>query len=127
MGAGETEMKKWGYISASAGITLALFSLILSILTIVVIQGSVDLTTRNNTMYFAIVLLILAVAAAVLCIFGILKIYKADKLYLNVSAKVGQGKLQLTESAPIIQQQQPQTQNNSNPAPNNESAINTLI
>ena len=126
MGAGETEMKKWGYISASAGIVLALFSLILAILTIVIIQGSVDLTTRNNTLYFAIVLLIFAVAAGVLCIFGILKIYKADKLYLTVSSKVGQGKLQLTESSPQIQptQMSPRPQQ---PQPNNQSAVDSLI
>lgn len=125
MGAGETEMKKWGYISASAGITLALFSLILAILTIVIIQGSVDLTTRNNTLYFAIVLLILAVTAAVLCIVGILKIYKADRIYVTVSARVGQGKQALSQ-AQTTPVQPVRNQTTTEPAAIN-SAVTTLI
>lgn len=124
MGLGETEMKKWGYISASAGVVLALFSFVLSILTIVVIQGSVDLTTRNNTLYFAIILLIFAVTAAVLCIVGIVKIFKANNLYLQVSANAGRKMIKNNQ-----QEQPPQITPNSSSARNasSSSAIETLI
>ena len=86
MGLGETQMRNWGFVAASSAIAVSIFLFVLSILTIVVIRGSVSVTVRDDAVSLSIVTIILSIAAAILSIFSIVKIYKANDLYLRVNS-----------------------------------------
>ena len=105
MGYGEKTMRTWGFTSSSMCIVLGVFTLALAILTIVVLRGDVSVVTRDNTVTYAIIVIVLSLAATVVGGFGVYKIYKSNEIYLKVSTEAALGKIKVrsqTQSSPNI-------------------------
>ena len=83
------------------GISVGAFAFILSIVAIVLLKGSVSLSFRDNTLIFAIIVLVLAVTVTIVCIVAIMKIFKANNLYLQVGAAAGTGKIAVRANSPL--------------------------
>jgi hypothetical protein len=121
MGLGEQAMKKWGYITASTGLVLAVFTFVICILTIVVIKTSVDINLKDNTFIFAIIVLLMSVTVGALGVIGIINIRKADSLYQKVSEEAASGKIAVARSNPVMTNN---ANNNVTPTNNTTTANN---
>ena len=87
MGLGEKLMRNWGYAASGTLIGIGLFLMILGILTVVVIKGSVTEEFKNDTMIFAIFMIIFAIGGVIVGALALTKIYKTNQLYLKVGSK----------------------------------------
>lgn len=71
--------------------------MVLSIITIVVIKGSVTVDVRNNTVILAASIIILSVVTGVIGGLTIQKTFKANQLYLQVASEAAEGKLPISK------------------------------
>ncbi len=81
MGAGELQMRNWGYASAGVGLVMVILVIVLSSLLMAVRFGSVEQPQLNTFGIMAIVALILAVGGGVVYFFAIPRIQAADDVY----------------------------------------------
>lgn len=81
MGAGELQMRNWGYASAGVGLVMVILVIVLSSLLMAVRFGSVEPPQLNTFGIMAIVALILAVGGGVVYFFAIPRIQAADDVY----------------------------------------------
>jgi len=101
MGVGEQEMRTWGYVGSSMAIVSSLFAFICAIMMIVVIKTDSTSSFRDNSLYFAIFTMIVAVATIAVGGVSVWKIFQTNQIYLQVTARAGSGQIQVTSSQPV--------------------------
>lgn len=104
MGAGEKEMRIWGYTSGGFCVGLGLLSLVMAVLLFVVVKAEVSDEFKDNVVGYSAVVLVIAVVAMILGGVTIWKIYLTNQLYLEVQVDAAQGKIGIEKTIP----QQPQ-------------------
>jgi hypothetical protein len=92
MGVGETHLEYWAYGMSVSTITLGIFLLVVSALSIAFVHDNVHKDVLQNT---SIAFLILSIGAMAIGALAIYKIYKLHKLYVAVINSASEGKIQL--------------------------------
>ena len=93
MGKGENIMKTWAYAAAGTGVAVSFLLLIFAILVMVVTKD--DTENLNKVVFnFAIFMLCLSVVGTIISGVGIWKVYTEHELYLNVSSRFAQKRIE---------------------------------
>lgn len=96
MGAGEEDMKNWGFVAAGIGLGLGLFAFVGGILSVLALKQNQSLEFENTASNYAIFVVVLAVFVVILCGVAFARIWHAHQLYLEVAARAGRGMIATT-------------------------------
>jgi len=100
MGAGEKTMTTWGYTAGGFCIGVGLIALIGAVMAIAVIKGNQSVTIRDNTVAIEGILIVAAIAGMIIGSFTVMKVYKANQLYLKIASEAATGQIELSAPPP---------------------------